>query len=94
MRLEYSFDGPSLLGTGGAIIRALPLLGDAFYVLYGDSYLPVDYRAAGERFLRSGRLGLMTVFENRGLYDASNVWLEEARSGVRQEAPPRRDAPH
>jgi NDP-sugar pyrophosphorylase family protein len=76
MRLEYSFDGPTLLGTGGALIRALPLLGEAFYVLYGDSYLPVDYRAVGERFLRSGRLGLMTVFENRGLYDTSNVWLE------------------
>jgi NDP-sugar pyrophosphorylase family protein len=76
MRLEYSFDGPTLLGTGGALMRALPLLGDAFYVLYGDSYLPVDYRAVGEHFLRSGRLGLMTVYENRGLYDTSNVWFE------------------
>ena len=73
VQIEYSFDGPKLLGTGGALIQALPKLGDAFYVLYGDSYLPVDYRAVGDFFLRSGQLGLMTVYENHGRYDTSNV---------------------
>ena len=73
VKIEYSFDGPTLLGTGGALIRALPRLGDAFYVLYGDSYLPVDYRAVGDSFLHSGQSGLMTVFENHGRYDTSNV---------------------
>ncbi len=57
--LDYSFDGEKLLGTGGALIRALPKLGDAFYTLYGDSYLPVDYLAVGRHFLGSGQLGLM-----------------------------------
>jgi NDP-sugar pyrophosphorylase family protein len=75
--IEYSFDGPRLLGTGGALIKALPKLGDAFYVLYGDSYLPIDYTAIGSAFLNSGRLGLMTVFENRGRFDSSNVWYED-----------------
>jgi NDP-sugar pyrophosphorylase family protein len=74
--IEYAFDGPKLLGTGGALIAALPRLGDAFYVLYGDSYLPIDYRAIGDFFLKSGQLGLMTVYENHGRYDASNVWFE------------------
>jgi NDP-sugar pyrophosphorylase family protein len=73
VKIEYAFDGPKLLGTGGALIAALPKLGNAFYVLYGDSYLPVDYRAVGDFFLRSGKLGLMTVYENHGRYDASNV---------------------
>ena len=73
VKIEYAFDGPKLLGTGGALIAALPKLGDAFYVLYGDSYLPVDYRAVGDFFLRSGKLGLMTVYENHGRYDTSNV---------------------
>jgi NDP-sugar pyrophosphorylase family protein len=76
VKIEYAFDGPKLLGTGGALIAALPKLGEAFYVLYGDSYLPVDYRAVGEFFLRSGQLGLMTVYENHGRYDTSNVWFE------------------
>ena len=75
--IDYSFDGPKLLGTGGALIRALPKLGDAFYVLYGDSYLPIDYLAVGEAFLKSGKQGLMTVFENREKYDASNVWFQD-----------------
>lgn len=76
VQIDYVFDGPKLLGTGGALIGALPKLGEAFYVLYGDSYLPIDYRVAGDFFLRSGRAGLMTVFENHGRFDASNVWFE------------------
>lgn len=82
MQLDYSFDGEKLMGTGGALIRALPKLGDAFYVLYGDSYLSVDYQAVGQSFLDSGKLGLMTVFENREAYDASNVWWEDGRIKV------------
>jgi NDP-sugar pyrophosphorylase family protein len=82
MRIDYSFDGPRLLGTGGALIRALPLLGDAFYVLYGDSYLPVDYLDVGRAFLASGQPGLMTVYENRGRHDASNIWFADGRIKV------------
>jgi NDP-sugar pyrophosphorylase family protein len=66
-------DGPKLLGTGGAIKRALPLLGDEFFVLYGDSYLPVEYQPIAEFFRRSGKLGCMTVYRNEGRYDTSNV---------------------
>lgn len=76
VKIEYSFDGPKLLGTGGALIQAMPKLGDSFYVLYGDSYLPIDYLAVGESFLASGKEGLMTVYENHGRYDTSNVWFE------------------
>ncbi len=79
VQIDYSFDGETLLGTGGALIRALPKLGNAFYILYGDSYLPIDYRAVGRSFLASGRLGLMTVFENHERFDASNVWFEDGR---------------
>ena len=73
VKIDYSFDGPTLLGTGGAIKRALPLLGDEFFVLYGDSYLPIEYCAVTEFFRRSGKLGCMTVYHNEGRYDASNV---------------------
>jgi NDP-sugar pyrophosphorylase family protein len=71
--LVYSFDGPTLLGTAGAIRRALPLLGDAFAVVYGDSYLTCDYAAAERAFLESHKLGLMTVYRNEGQWDTSNV---------------------
>jgi NDP-sugar pyrophosphorylase family protein len=82
IQIDYSFDGPKLLGTGGALIQALPKLGDAFYVLYGDSYLPIDYLACGDSFLKSGKLGLMTVFENHEQYDASNVWFADGEIKV------------
>ena len=62
-----------LLGTAGAIRRALPLLGDAFSVIYGDSYLPCDYARALAAFRDSGKLGLMTVYRNEGHWDTSNV---------------------
>ena len=71
--LQYSSDGPELLGTGGAIKKALPLLGDKFLVLYGDSYLPIDYTLPAAAFASSGKLGLMTVFRNEGRWDSSNV---------------------
>jgi NDP-sugar pyrophosphorylase family protein len=73
VRLEYSFDGPKLLGTGGAIRQALPKLGDIFFVLYGDSYLTAPFAPIARCFEQSGKRGLMTVFHNEGLYDSSNV---------------------
>ena len=73
VKLDYSFDGLKLLGTGGAIKRALPLLSDEFFVLYGDSYLPLEYAPVAEFFHRSGKPGLMTLFRNEGKFDTSNV---------------------
>jgi NDP-sugar pyrophosphorylase family protein len=73
VRIDYSFDGPKLLGTGGAIKRALPLLGGEFFVLYGDSYLPIEYRPVAEFFRRGGKPGCMTVYRNEGRHDTSNV---------------------
>jgi NDP-sugar pyrophosphorylase family protein len=77
--VEYSFDGPTLRGTAGAIHQALPLLGSVFFVLYGDSYLPCDYAAVEEAFRQSGKMGLMTVFRNEGQWDSSNVEFADGR---------------
>jgi D-sedoheptulose 7-phosphate isomerase len=79
LAVSYSSDGDAPLGTGGAILRALPALGDAFLVLYGDSYLEVDYRAVETAFVRAGRPALMTVFRNGGRWDTSNVLVEGDR---------------
>lgn len=73
LRIEYSTDWPDLLGTAGAIRKASPLLEERFFVVYGDSYLPCDYRAVERAFLTSGRPALMTVYRNEGRWDASNV---------------------
>jgi NDP-sugar pyrophosphorylase family protein len=82
VRIDYSFDGPKLLGTGGAIKHALPLLGGFFFVLYGDSYLPIEYRPVAEFFQRSGKLGCMTVYRNEGRHDTSNVVFRNGQIAV------------
>jgi NDP-sugar pyrophosphorylase family protein len=79
VEIAYSPDGPQLLGTAGALKRALPLLGDAFAVVYGDSYLTCDYAGAERSFLASGKLGLMTVYRNEGQWDTSNVEFTDGR---------------
>ena len=79
MQFEYLYDGPQLLGTGGAIKRALPLLGDAFFVMYGDSYLDCDFHAVETAFRQSGQAALMTVFRNDGQFDTSNIQFDDGR---------------
>ncbi len=79
IRLAYSYDAPGLDGTLGAVWRALPLLPERFLILYGDTYLRLDYCDAVRVWQRSGCLGLMTVFRNEGRLDESNVVYADER---------------
>ena len=79
MKFTYVVDGDKPLGTGGAVRLALPFLGDAFFVMYGDSYLRCDYGAIERAFRESGKPGLMTVFRNEGRWDKSNVAFDDGR---------------
>jgi NDP-sugar pyrophosphorylase family protein len=79
VRIAYSHDSPGLDGTLGAIRRALPLLPERFLVLYGDTYLRVDYEAANRAWLDSGLPALMVVLRNEGRWDVSNVCYERGR---------------
>ncbi len=78
IHIEYSFDGAPLLGTAGAIRKALPQLQEQFFVLYGDSYLNCDYADIAAVFTASRKRGLMTIYRNEGNFDTSNV---EAKNG-------------
>ncbi len=80
LQVEYAFDGPRLLGTGGALRRSLERLDPVFLVTYGDSYLPFDY-AGPLRDLdeHPDALGTMSVFENRGRWDSSNTQIDGDR---------------
>jgi MurNAc alpha-1-phosphate uridylyltransferase len=79
MDVTYSPDGPVLLGTGGAIKKALPLLGDQFFVLYGDTFLPVAFNAVEQAFFASGLDALMTVIKNGDQWDKSNVLFSNGK---------------
>ena len=85
VRLSYSYDGTELLGTGGALKKALPFLGEVFFVLYGDSYLDIAYAPVVETFLANyqqtpeSSLALMTVYKNDNQLDRSNVWFQNGQ---------------
>jgi N-acetyl-alpha-D-muramate 1-phosphate uridylyltransferase len=81
LRVRYSYEGPTLLGTAGALRAALSLLEPTFLVTYGDSYLPFDY-AEPLRVLDADDgedwewEGVMSVYENDGRWDSSNVLMD------------------
>lgn len=86
MELRYSYDGERLMGTGGAIRRAADkgLLGDGpddvLWVMYGDSYMDIDYPAVLGAFERApDALGLMTVLRNENRWDTSNVVFRDGK---------------
>jgi NDP-sugar pyrophosphorylase family protein len=89
--IAYSYDGPGLDGTLGAIRRALPLLGERFLVLYGDSYLRLDYEAANRAWQKSGLPALMSVLRNEGRWDISNALYAEERVLIYDKQVPRHD---
>ncbi len=79
VHIAYSHDGPGLDGTLGAIRRALALLPERFLVLYGDTYLRLDYAAADRAWRHSGLPALMTVLRNEGRWESSNAHYEHGR---------------
>lgn len=76
LKIHFSDDGERLLGTAGAIRNADHLLAEEFFLTYGDSYLPIDYRAVVDVFRSSRKLALMVVYRNRNQLDRSNVVVE------------------
>jgi NDP-sugar pyrophosphorylase family protein len=79
LRISYSFDGPELVGTLGAIRHARGLLGERFLVLYGDTYLRIDYAAAAAAWEASGLPAMMSVLRNDGRWDSSNAHYAAGR---------------
>ena len=79
LKISYSKDGPNLLGTGGALAKAIPLLGDHFFILYGDSFLPVDFSMVQKAYIECGKPALMAVLKNQNQWDKSNVLFVDGR---------------
>ena len=76
INVEYSFDGEVLLGTGGSIKKALYKLDEIFFILYGDSYLPISFKRVQEFFLKKNTSALMTIYKNESKFDKSNVYFK------------------
>lgn len=79
LKVSYSEDGPTLLGTGGALRKATSYLSDEFFVLYGDSFLPVNFSAVQTAYQLKKQPALMTVIKNEDQWDKSNVLFVEGQ---------------
>jgi NDP-sugar pyrophosphorylase family protein len=85
IQVAWADEGPTLLGTAGAVRNALPVLAPGFLVTYGDSFLPFDYAKPLRVLEGNGDCdGVLAVFENAGKWDASNVVLDPSREWVRR----------
>lgn len=73
LKALYSNDGEKLLGTGGAIKNAAKFLDDDFFILYGDSFLPIEFKPIYNKFKLNNLPALMTILENNNQWDKSNV---------------------
>ena len=74
--IQYSYDGERQLGTGGALRKAMDLLEEHFVLIYGDSFMDINYFETLYRFYearKTGSVGLMCIYKNKNQYDKSNV---------------------
>jgi NDP-sugar pyrophosphorylase family protein len=70
--IRYSYEAEPL-GTAGTIKNAEALLDEIFFVIYGDSYIFLDFRQAVAVFEDKNKQVLMTVYKNNDRYDRSNT---------------------
>jgi len=73
VRIRYSDDGDQLLGTAGSLKKARHLLDDKFFITFGDAYPILDYEAAWNYFLSTGKIALMVVYKNSDKHGRSNT---------------------
>ncbi|MFC1864235.1 sugar phosphate nucleotidyltransferase [Chloroflexota bacterium] len=86
MRIRYSEETERLLGTGGALKQSQNLLDDHFFVINGDTYLPVDYEEVERSFMKRGKKALIVVYDNREHTGVrNNVELDDALMVIRHD---------
>ena len=77
LNVSYSDDSDRLLGTGGSIKKACQILGEHFFILYGDSFLPVNFSLVEKAYFQEKKPALMTVLKNKERWDKSNAYFKD-----------------
>ena len=94
VRITYSFEGRDhgqALETAGGIAKALPLLGDAFWIVSGDIYAP-DFsfeQSDADDFVASGALGQLWFVPNEPWHPGGDFGID-ARGHASRDAEPKR----
>jgi N-acetyl-alpha-D-muramate 1-phosphate uridylyltransferase len=92
--VKYSYDRGSPLGTGGAVLNALKHVGDDFFVIYGDSLLPINFRDVISKYVENKKKPLMTVYKNMNNLDKSNVLYKKNKLEIYDKLNPTGDMKH
>ncbi len=83
MNITYSFEEKPL-GTGGALKNAENHLDDCFHLIYGDSFLPINYSSIERRFYEVDKTILMVLYDNKEDTSVPNNVSLDNRSMVTQ----------
>ena len=89
LKVSYSEDGNQLLGTGGSVKKACQILGENFFILYGDSFLPINFSQVEKAFFQEKKPALMTVLKNQGHWDKSNAYFKYRCVSYNKKNPPK-----
>ena len=76
LNLKLIHDGPVALGTGGAVKNILKKLDTPAFVMYGDSFLRVNFLEIFHAYENKSQGPLLVIYKNNGKYDASNVFFD------------------
>ncbi len=79
--MRFVDEGERLRGTAGALrlARDQGVLDESFFVIYGDSFLPVEFGPVWRAFQASGQPALMTVLHNEGRWGRGNAIYQPGR---------------
>jgi NDP-sugar pyrophosphorylase family protein len=79
--MHFVDEGNQLRGTAGALrlARERGVLDESFFVIYGDSFLPVTFSPIWRAFQSSEQPALMAVLRNEGRWDRGNVIYQPGR---------------
>lgn len=76
LSIKYSHE-KKLLGTGGAIKNAFPFIKNNFFIMYGDTYLPINFKKIQDKYIKSKSKAMITIYKNKKNLDKSNVFFKK-----------------
>ena len=79
VNIRYSYDKDKPLGPIGALKNAESLLQDTFFIMYGDSYVFVDFDKVYSYFKKQNKIALMVVYQNFDKFDSSNIIINNEK---------------
>ena len=82
VKIDYSFEEKPI-GTGGAVRLAKGKLEKNFFLLFGDSYLAIDYRGMAKEYMGSKRKAMLAIYDNSNETDVPfNVMIDKSKEIV------------